>query len=136
VTWIGRLKALASEAPEQVPLEQFSQDTNVDTGQNIEEFFGMISTMLGVKPDDDSTELLNRAWYCFSKYSSRECPHCLPDVKNGTTQNVVRVLTFTPRERMGISFRKAAAIVGMRLLVFEKDTIHVIKPDRINQSCT
>jgi hypothetical protein len=56
-----------------------------------------------------------------------------PDGK--ITENVVRVLTFTPRERRGVSQRQKDAIVNTRLLQYENDQFTVIKPGHIDQRC-
>lgn len=53
----------------------------------------------------------------------------------GITQNVVRVLTFTPRERRGLSERPTDAIVNTRLLVYQNDKFTVTKTDLIDQDC-
>jgi hypothetical protein len=60
-----------------------------------------------------------------------------PDKYDGTIrQNSVRVLTFTPRERTGVSHRKPAAILDTWLLVYRKGLVSVEKsPAKPDQTC-
>jgi len=50
-------------------------------------------------------------------------------------QDVVRVLTFTPRERRGVSERQKDAIADTRLLFYQDKQFKVAKPDHIDQDC-
>jgi hypothetical protein len=70
-------------------------------------------------------------------YRRRPIHPPFPALEGKITGNVVRVLTFTPRERRGYSHRKKDAIVNTRLLLYQNDRFEVIKPDRIflNQEC-
>jgi len=77
-TWIDKLKALAFDSPQQIPTGHFGKTTAADIGRDVGEFLDMISAMLNVKLGDNQEELLTSAWRCFSKFSTKACPHCFP----------------------------------------------------------
>ena len=82
-TWIDHLKTLASESPQQVPTGHFGKTTTADVSRDVGQFLDMISAMLNVKLGDNQEELLASAWRCFSKFSSKTCPHCCTGTEVG-----------------------------------------------------
>jgi serine/threonine protein kinase len=81
-TWIQHLKDVANSTPEQIPRDRFqSEDESASQDdKSVGVFLDMILVMLEVKNGDNYMEILNTAWQRFSKFASRNCTHCHPNV--------------------------------------------------------